>query len=531
MKFTVKIMLFLFLQSLHLSAQTTEKTVNPVDVQHYDYQIRVNDSTDVIYVQARVKILFKTAVSGFNLDLENQDASGKGMVIDRIQISGQNIEFQHANNRVKILAQVQKNSVFEFEIGYYGIPRDGLIIGKNKFGDRTFFGDNWPDRAHQWLICNDHPSDKATVNFTVIAPDHYQVIATGKLREVTNIDSKNILYRYVAEVPLPTKVMVIGVARFAREEAGAVQHIPVSTWVYPQNKKEGFYDYAQALEILPFFIEYIGPYPFSKLANVQSKTRYGGMENAGNIFYFEASVTGQRKHESLLAHEIAHQWFGDSATETGWEHLWLSEGFATYFTDLYFEHKYGHKRLQERMAAHREKVIRFSKNWKLPVIDTVTTQLIRRLNANSYEKGAWVLHMLRHEIGDAMFHKAIREYYARFAYKNASTEDLIKIFEKISGKNLDDFFRQWLYKPGHPVLKTSFVNGKNAVVIQVEQVQQNFPLFDFPLEIQLVYDDDSRENIRLPISAKSETFPVKTKGKVKEILLDPDVWLLYEKSE
>src|SRR5207249_666261 len=126
------------------------------------------------------------------------------------------------------------------------------------------------------------------------------------------------------------------------------KNIPVSAWVYPQDSAKGFYDYALATEILKFYANYIAPYPYKKLANVQSKTIFGGMENASAIFYAENSVNGERTSEDLLAHEIAHQWFGDMASETSFEHLWLSEGFATYFTDLYFEKKYGKEAMVTR---------------------------------------------------------------------------------------------------------------------------------------------------------------------------------------
>ena len=134
--------------------------------------------------------------------------------------------------------------------------------------------------------------------------------------------------------------MVIGVADFAVNLSGTINEcIPVYSWVYPEDRDKGFYDYAQAAEILPWFIKNVGPYAYKKLANVQSKTRFGGLENANTIFYSEHSVNGNRQSESLMVHEIAHQWFGNYATEKSFAHLWLSEGFATYMTILYMENK------------------------------------------------------------------------------------------------------------------------------------------------------------------------------------------------
>ncbi|MCF6333455.1 MAG: hypothetical protein L3J11_09250, partial [Draconibacterium sp.] len=132
--------------------------------------------------------------------------------------------------------------------------------------------------------------------------------------------------------------MVIGVARFAVQYNNDYKEVPVSSWVFPQNREEGFSDYSVGDKALKYFSEIIGPYSYEKLAHVQSKTRYGGMENAGCIFYAEKSVTGKNRAESLMAHETAHQWFGNSVTEQNWHHIWLSEGFATYLTHIYIEY-------------------------------------------------------------------------------------------------------------------------------------------------------------------------------------------------
>ncbi|MEL6925988.1 MAG: M1 family aminopeptidase [Bacteroidota bacterium] len=300
----------------------------------------LSDSSDVIYGKARIDIQFQKSVSGFHLDLDAKDAGEeKGMLVKNVWLDDREIPFAHEQQTLSIQLPdaVAAGDVRSFVIQYEGIPADGLIIAKNKHDERTFFGDNWPNRAHNWLPTVDHPSDKATVEFVVTTPGHYQTIANGEQIEETNLNDNTRLTHWKENVPLPTKVMVIGVARFAVNLAGYVDQIPVTSWVYRQDRYAGFGDYKMATEVLAFFIKKIGTYPYGKLANVQSKTRYGGMENAGNIFYFENSVNGKKDQEKLIAHEIAHQWFGNSASEMSWHHLWLSEGFATYLTDLYLE--------------------------------------------------------------------------------------------------------------------------------------------------------------------------------------------------
>jgi aminopeptidase N len=300
-----------------------------IDVQHYTFRIVLNDQNDTIKGQATVDIKFLTGIKAFQLNLVKPGAKGKGMRVSSVTEQGKNISFSQDSDIVNINSIAKAGSFHNYTIAYKGIPADGLIISTNKFGHRTFFGDNWPNRAHNWLPCADYPADKATVDFIVTAPDHYQVVANGFKVEEKELAGRLKLTHWREKAPLPTKVMVIGVADFAIDHAGDVGSIPLYTYVFPENEIAGFKSYAIAKEILPFYIKMFGPYAYEKLANVQSKTIYGGMENASAIFYFENSV-GSKGIEELMAHEIAHQWFGDAATEKDFAHLWLSEGFATY---------------------------------------------------------------------------------------------------------------------------------------------------------------------------------------------------------
>ena len=242
---------------------------------------------------------------------------------------------------------------------------------------------------------------------------------------------------------------------------------------------------------MEFYSKLIGPYSYEKLANVQSKTIFGGLENAGCIFYAENSVTGKGRAESLIAHEVAHQWFGNSVTEKEWHHIWLSEGFATYLTNVYTETKYGEDKFRENMGSDRNRVLR-SDLWKPePVIDTTITDLMRLLNTSTYQKGAWVLHMLRNEIGDEIFWKGMRLYYERFRNGNALTSDFMKVMEEVSGKDLRNFFYQWLYIPGEPDLRIRISAGEKAGTMKISVEQKQDYLYTFT--IQLLLEDSSGE--------------------------------------
>ena len=465
------------------------------------------------------------------------DSTGKGMKVFQVSENNKELKFTQDSNHINIYfsASLPFNYQSTVQISYEGIPSDGLIIGNNKFNHRTFFADNWPNRAHNWIPCNDHPSDKASVEFIVTAPDHYQVIANGILVEETNLPDHLKLTHWKEDLVLPTKIMVIGVADFAVQLAAEINNVPVTSWVFPENRDSGFAQYAIAKDILPFYIKYIGPYPYRKLANVQSTTVFGGMENAGNIFYYQNSViTGLPLPkdyipiEGLFAHEAAHQWFGDEASETDWQHVWLSEGFATYMTHLYFENRYGADSLKRRMQHDRDKVIAFYKKRKTPVVDTSSgNNLWKLLNTNAYEKGSWVLHMLRRKLGDPVFQKGIRTYYATYKGKNATTDDFRQVMEKVSKENLEVFFRQWLYTAGHPVLQGKWKYESNTKTLTLTMRQTQDFLFQFPL--QLAIKSVSNTTFKtIEIRNRSTNITVPLNFKPVSILMDPDINLLFE---
>jgi aminopeptidase N len=500
-----------------------------IDVLHYKFHIALTDDNDSIFGVSIIKFVVKEKKPTIQIDLTNVKKDGKGMFANVVGYRNHtgNEKITQVNDKLIIPSAFNKGDTAEVIINYKGIPSDGLIISKNKYGHRTFFADNWPNRAHNWIPCVDDPADKASVEFIVVAPSHYQVISNGIQVEESSRPNNQKETHWKEDVPLPTKVMVIGAADFAVQRVGEINCIPVYSWVFPENRNEGFYDYAEAKDILSFFINYIGPYPYKKLANVQSKTRFGGMENAGAIFYFENSVTGNREQETLLAHEIVHQWFGDMATEKSFAHLWLSEGFATYLTHLYVEAKYGTDSLNKRMRSEREEIIVFTKTSHKPVIDSVSSYM-QLLNTNSYQKGGWVLHMLRQQLGDSVFRKSIRKYYETYAGKNADTRDLQKIFESVSGKDLKQFFTQWLYTPENPSLKITWKNlpKEKKVAITVEQMQTK--IFEFPLDVYLVSGLKKNKREKISVTKKSETFYFSVSSNINQIDTDYNTSLLSE---
>lgn len=500
---------------------------NGIDVQHYSFSIILNDSNNLIAGKAAITTKFTKQVQNVVMDLVNENEDRKGMTVTSVTANETGLHFSQDSQHLIIQDAGKTGEEKTYHIDYEGVPADGLIISNNKYGDRVFFADNWPNRAHNWIPCNDHLSDKATVDFFVTAPDYYQVVSNGKKVEETNLANHLKLTHWREEAPLPTKVMVIGAARFAENNIGNVDCIPVYSWVYPQDRDSGFAHYAVAKNILQWYVSHIGPYAFEKLANVQSKTIFGGMENAGCIFYFENSVN-TKDIESLMAHEIAHQWFGDNVTEKDWPHLWLSEGFATYMTDLYLENKYGKDSLKNLLRDQRRLVVAYSNKHETPVVDTTKSgYLMGLLNANSYQKGAWILNMLRRKVGDNLFWKSIRTYYKTYYGRNANTNDLEKVFEKESQQDLQLFFKQWLFTAGEPRLTFSwnYNKVKKTVTLSVEQNQKD--LFEFPLDVSFLNGNQSlRKTISIRNRKTEISFPISFEP--MQFIADPDVNLLFD---
>ena len=521
---------------LHTSLQADDylKNLN-IDILNYVFRLVLSDDTDVINGETTVDIRFLTdGVEEFSLDLIGTSAgSTTGMTVTGVTEGSNSLRFVHENNKVKIyLSSPSKiNQRSQFTVSYRGIPADGLIISTNKYEERTFFGDNWPNRARNWLPTIDHPYEKATNEFIITAPEHYQVIANGLKIEETNYAGSRTTH-WKQSVPISSYLMVIGVARFAVQYVDYYEGKSVQTWVYPQDRDNGFYDFARAKRVLEFFGSRVGPYPYEKLANVQSKTRYGGMENASAIFYSERSVSGQRRSEGTVTHEIAHQWFGDSVTADDWHHIWLSEGFATYFTHLFNEFTYGRDRMVEGLLGNQQRIINYYRqNPTSPVVDERITVLTDLLNANSYQKGGWVLHMLRGVIGDEDFWGGIRQYYKEYRDDNALTEDLQRVMEEVSGRELSWFFQQWIYQPGQPKYEGtwSYDSVSKELNIEVNQVQTDGTLFRMPVEFGINFDGNTRPRIeKFQIDKIQNSFTISLEIEPASVVLDPNTWILKE---
>ena len=513
---------------------------------HYNIEIGIGKNSDWFEGYASIRFLVEKDKPKLSLDFT-------GLYLDDLLINGNKIKYKYINGVIKVnLNKYKRDETIVVDIRYHGIPDDGLIINKNIHGDPTIFVDNWPNRTRFWLPSIDHPSDKATVNYTIHAPVEWKVIANGyrvsspfsSLNNAIGPKEDRLTWKWDVTVPIPTYNMVFGAGKMdvellgyaACDQSPASQRqdncVEVSLWVYPEDKIKAKDSFRRAVNMVDYFTKTIGPFPFEKLANVQSSTRFGGMENASAIFYSEKSIGKGRNIEGTVSHEIAHQWFGDSVTEADWNHLWLSEGFATYFGNLFFEDEDGEKIFQDKMENNRKRIVN-SKNTNRPIIDPENKDLFKLLNSNNYPKGGWVLHMLRGYMGDELFFNGIRKYYELYKYKTAMTKDFQSVMENIKGENLDWFFEQWLYKPGFPIIsyeeKWNYSEGSNgSLSVKISQIQKNeWPIFIIPTEI--CWGKENCKSIRIDKRIQSYEFNFESKPQ-KVGTLDPNGLILKDTS-
>lgn len=512
-----------------------------IDILNYTFAIALSDATDEIRCQVTVDLRFKEKdVRQLRLDLIQAAAAlgNKGMTVTGVVSGGKELAFTHQNDELLISFGTgsEANQRSQVTISYHGIPAQGLHIGENKYGDRSFFSDNWPDRARHWLATVDHPYDKATCEFIVTAPARYQVVSNGLKKEETNLDNGLKRTHWKQSVPIASWLYVLGVAEFAVQYVDEFEGKSIQTWVFKQDRDAGFYDFAvPTRQVLEFYSSYVGPYSYEKLANIQSNSVSGGMEAASAIFYSSDAVTGDRslRWRNVVIHEIAHQWFGNAVTEYDWDDVWLSEGFATYFTLLFIEHAYGRDAFLEGLRSSQKSVDAFhEKNPDYTIVHTNLADMSQVTSSQTYQKGSWVLHMLRGVVGTGVFWEGIRAYYREFKDGNATTADFQRVMEEVSGKDLGVFFRQWLYEPGALELEGHWRYDAQAgrVVVELTQAQPGARLFDMPIELEITHRDGSRSLERIRIAEKVNRFEIRVDSEPGHIALDPNLWVLMQAS-
>ncbi len=508
-----------------------------IDILNYTFEIHLTDNAELIQVVATIDARYEHGGQReLRLDLVKQldTLDGKGMIVDRVSWRGEDLTFQHEEDQlfIELGREIGEKERIQVTVHYHGIPAAGLVIGPTKHGDFSFFSDNWSSKARNWLATVDHPYDKATSEFIVTAPARLQVVSNGLLIEETDLENGDRRTHWKNSVPIATWLYALAVAEFAVQYVDTFDGKSIQTWVYRQDRDAGFYDFAiPTKQTLAFYSDLIGPYSYEKLANIQSNSVGGGMEAASSIFYGDRSVTGNRdrRWQHVIVHEIAHQWFGNAVTEYDWNHVWLSEGFATYYTLLFREYAYGTDDFKQGLKNARNRVFNYyEEDYDFQVIRDHLEDLDRISGPMMYQKGAWTLHMLREMIGVDNYNEGVRTYYAEFMDGNAHTGDFRRHMEEASGVDLSKFFGQWLYQGGVPYLEGTWTSKNGEFTIEIGQTQEKYG-FDLSVDFDIRFADGSIERISLEVAYGQSKLSTKSFDKeVVDVVVDPDTRILAQ---
>jgi aminopeptidase N len=536
---TLSIVAIILLAALFSFAQRVERSITTWRPLHYDIDISFNDQLTE-FKSARAQITAQVLAQRLTkIDFDFGD-----MPVDSVTVDNQPARTERTAELLNVLLPqpAPRGAKLNVTINYHGRPKDGMVFAKDRDGNPSATGDNWPNRVHYWIPSLDHPSAKATVSFTVSSPQRYEVIANGKFVTLSG-NAATSHWKFDEAKAIPPYCMIIAANQ------GAIINSPdnsITNLIFNVAQRDREYaskGFSAAGPALAFFNHTIAPYPYEKLALIVGATQFGGMENSSAIV-FASNIFDPRgreklsprfgipsRIESVVAHEIAHQWFGDSVTESTWADLWLSEGFATYFAGLFIQKHDGEEAFRTYMHDAAQKYFGYEKQRNAPIHDTQTQDLMKLLNENNYEKGAWVLHMLRMRLGDDAFFRGLRAYYNEHREDNASTEDLRIALERTSKTNLQQFFTRWIYGSGHPVYEWSSQaverrDGSNLVTIIIKQTQPG-PLFLDPIPV-VITSEGKTTRVTLQPRGRIATERVRV-GKVPlDIKIDPDDTILKE---
>jgi aminopeptidase N len=413
------------------------------DVQHYDLTIDVDMEVEEISATAEISAVATQNLTRFNLDFA-------GFTIASILVDGQSADFSRVEGELVITpaAEIPSGGGFTIKIDYSGRPGGGeeyagieYLEGWNFYPDGVIVAGE-PTGAETWYPSNNHPSDKATFAFHITVAKPFIVAANGILKERTD-NGGTWTYEWVMDDPMASYLATIAIGNFEIRETRSKTGVLVRDYL-DADIRSGVEKSTSVLpDALDFFSGIFGPYPFDACGVVVHELELPfSLENQTLI------VMGYTfAYDVVVVHELAHQWYGDSVSVASWKDIWLNEGFASYAETLWWEHTRGDAALREDLAGRYEYVGSIPASRTDPIGDPGPDHLF---DPEVYDRGALTLHALRLEVGDEAFFRILREFFSRYRDANASTGDFIALAEEISGRELDDFFQEWLFETDLP---------------------------------------------------------------------------------
>lgn len=433
-------------------------------------------------------------------------------------------------------------------VSYSGRPRRGIyFVDETDEHSAIVWTQGEPDETRDWIPCYDFPNDRATSETIVTVPKPLTVVSNGALVG-TEETSRATTFHWKIGVPHSSYLISIVAGDYVVYR-DALKTLPVEYHVYRSVDEEtARRSMGKTPRMIAFFAERLGvPYPYEKYAQTAvPEFTWGGMENISattmndNALLFDAVAGLERNSDGLVAHELAHQWFGDLVTCKDWSHVWLNEGFATYLAAVEAEHESGpdalryqlHQNLRGYLASDRYL-------YRRPIVEPRYDELTRLFDAVTYAKGSCVLHALRGYLGEEKFWKGMHKYLVDNREKTVETADFRRAMEEASGKKLDWFFQQWAFQAGHPELKTSwrYENEDKTVRVSVEQTQtvdEQTPLFRLPTTIALDVAEEGEDSeiatrtVAVTLDSAKQEVVIPCARKPRLVRIDPENWIPKE---
>jgi aminopeptidase N len=502
------------------AARVTEPDTSGYDVQKYTIRYAVDFDARSIRAEVRIDAL-TTATNVSTVDLDF-----RGFTISDVRIDDQPASYERTNGnnvlRVQIGDSPGPGRAFSVTVAYSGTPStfDGLGFGFTSHGAATFAE---PEGARGWFPCKDRPSDKATYEGFITVPSGMKVASNGRLVDDTP-DGNRRTFHWLETHPISTYLISLAISdyRVIEDQHGA---LPLRHYVYPDREEAARRDFSRTPQMLQAFEERLGvPYPFDKYGHALFENFGGAMEHQSMTSYGASLITGDNRFDSIVAHELGHQWFGDLVSPAAWEEIWLNEGFATWTEFLWMEH-FDPEFLPELME-NRERFF-FAYEQGAGQYALYDPGFDRLFGSTIYQKGGWVVAMLRYVVGDEAFFAGIREYLNGHAFGNATSEDLRAALEASSGQDLSAFFAQWVYGVGYPTYEVAWSarpvsGGRFQADLRVRQTQTGTPVFTIPLEVEIVAADGTRTRQRVDVTSANQVVSLCLDSSPNRIVVDPD---------
>jgi aminopeptidase N len=506
-----------------------------VDIKHV--RLDVSLDLDNKRIAGRVAHTFTPLNDGLTaLDLDAVE-----LVIGSVtSASGVALAHSLSDGRLHIELPAPKNSGEEetVTVEFSGSPRRGLYFigpdGNYPWKRLEAWTQGQDEDSRHWFPCYDYPNEMATTELHVSVREPFTVISNGELRGVDAGPEGMRTYHWHQEVPHVTYLTSIVAGEYV-EIRDEWDGIPIMSYVPPGREEDGRAMVKNTAEMMKLFSERTGiRYPYAKYSQaVVQDFIFGGMENVSattvtDLILYDEKARLDQDGDYLLAHEIAHQWFGDLLTCRDWSHGWLNEGFATFFELHFTEHSKGRDEFLYAIQMEIDSYLSEAGTYRRPIVTNVYNAPLDIFDRHLYEKGGLVLNMLRVMLGETMFWKAIRRYALSRRGSNVVTTDLQRAIEESTGRNLDWYFDQWVYGAGHPEIEGSYAwdDATKSVKLSLKQTQSGERVaeaFRIPLRLGFRLESGETHTTTVEMTDREQTFYVSPATKPKWLNLDGEV--------